>query len=465
MTQIYLFSTRVLQGIVIAIFAILALASTARSQVDFFSTVEVDSRDSSSSNFDNYSLIGWVTQKASYSLEDAGAKFSRREKEFNKIETSLFSQLDGGLGEQLNFRVSGKIFHDEIYRFNSGSNYSRDERDEFRNRFELRDFYLERQYDNGTYLKIGNQILAWGLSEYLRVTDLVNIENQYTLGQQDLEDLRRQVPAALLSFTKGDWTFDSAFTYRAGRNQMAPAGDEFDQLINQRNLGATLRRKDPDTEFESFFRASTHLTQGDLQIVAGEFNDNAISVDQLSALQALNPHITYMQNRMRAVGLAANWVEGSWLLFGELGMHLDKAVRPTKDSFFTQLNGWEQKDQVLSVIGAEYNGFRNLLLSVEIDSIHTPRHDTFMAADRNQVSLGSRLYWTALNERLQVLAVWNQLANDAGSVSRLSVDYNWSDNLDLGLMWVDYSSEENSIFYNFRNNDVFQLHLKYNFQI
>lgn len=453
------------QGMAVLAFSVLGLMPPATAQVDFFGTIDVDTQANASSNSSNYSVIAWITQKVSQGLEDPGVQFSRQEKELNKIETSFFSQFDGSIGEQVNFRVSGKIYHDEIYRHNNGSSSTSGERDKFRNRFEIRDFYLEHQYDNGFYLKIGNQMLAWGLAEHLRVTDLINTEDQYTFGQQDLEDLRLQVPAALLSYTVGDWTFDSVFTYRAGRNQMAPVGDEFDQLIGQRNLGATLGRNDPDTDFESFFRASSHLSQGDLQIVAGEFNDNAISVDQLSALQSLNPQITYTQNRMRAIGLAANWVEGSWLMFGEVGMHIDKAVRPEQDSFFKNLDGWDEKDQLLSVIGVEYNGFRNLMLSFEVDNIHTQEHDAFMAADKNQVSLGSRLYWTALNERLQVLAVWNQLADHAGSVSRVSVDYNWSDNLDLGLMWVDYNSNDDSFFYDFRNNDVFQLHLRYNFQI
>lgn len=443
----------------------LGLAHSASAQVDFFSTIEVDTPANDSAGSGNYSVIGWITQKISQGLEDPGAAFSRQEKELNKIETSLFSQLDGSLGEQLSFRVSGKIYHDEIYRHNNGANSTSDERNEFRNRFELRDFYIEHQSDNGFYLKIGNQILAWGLAEYLRVTDLINTEDQYTFGQQDLEDLRLQVPAALLSYTAGDWTFDSVITYQAGRNQMAPIGDEFDQLIAQRSLGMALARSGPDTEYESFFRVSGHLSQGDLQIVAGEFNDNGISVDALSALQSLNPQILYKQNRMRAVGLAANWVEGSWLLFGELGMHFDKAVRPRQDSFFNQIDGWDEKDQLLSVLGLEYNGFRNLLLSFEIDNIRTQNHDAFMAEDENQTSFGSRLYWTALNERLQVLAVWNQLADDAGRISRVTIDYNWSDNLDFGLMWVDYSSEADSFFYEYRNNDVLQLHLRYNFQI
>lgn len=447
--------------------AFLAIACTQSSlaQNDFFNAIDVDIDANDSRTDNNFSLIGWVTQKVSQGIERPGILFSRQDRDLNKIETSLFAQLDTKLGEGFDFRISGKVYHDEVYRIAGNIDYSSDETNEFRNRFEVRDFYIEKQYDNGFYFKLGNQILAWGLAEYSRVTDLINTEDQYTFAQQDLEDIRLQVPAALLSYSAGEWTFDGVMTYRANKNYTAPIGDEFDQFASLRQAGIRIERDSPDKEGEYFFRASTHLSQGDLQFVAGEFNNNALSLEEITAARSENPRFQYGQNRMRAFGVAANWADGSWLYFGELGLHLDKAVVPNRDSIFRQQDGWDQKDQVLSVFGVEYNGFRNLLLTFELDSIRTKNHDAFMYADKNQTSFGARLYWTALNEKLTVVAVRNELANEAGQISRVSVDYNWSDSVELGLLWVDYGSERDSIFYNFRNNDILQVHLRYNFQI
>ena len=232
-----------------------------------------------------------------------------------------------------------------------------------------------------------------------------------------------------------------------------------------RQAGITIERDSPDVEEEYFFSASTHLSQGDLQFVAGEFNNNTLSLEEITAASSASPRFQYGQNRMRAFGVAANWADGSWLYFGELGLHLDKAVIPNRDSIFRQLGGWDEKDQVLSVFGVQHNGFRNLLLTFELDSIRTKNHDEFMYAEENQTSFGARLYWTALNEKLTVVAVRNELANQAGQVSRVSVDYNWSGSVEVELLWADYGSNRNSIFYNFRNNDILQIHLRYNFQI
>lgn len=447
--------------------ALLAVSGSPKghTQNDFFNTIDVDIETNDSRADENYSLIGWVTQKVSQGIERPGVLFSRQDRDLNKIETSLFAQLDSGFGEGFNFRFSGKVYHDEVYRLDEGIDYSSDETNEFRNRFEVRDFYIEKQYDNGFYFKLGNQILAWGLAEYVRVTDLINTEDQYTFAQQDLEDIRLQVPAALLSYSTGEWTFDGVITHRANKNYTAPIGDEFDQFVALRQAGIRVERDSPDIEEEYFFRASTHFSQAELQFVAGEFNNNALSLEEITAARSVNPRFQYGQNRMRAFGMAANWVDGSWLYFGELGLHLDKAVIPKQDAIFRQLDGWDEKDQVLSVLGVEYNGFRNLLLTLELDSIRTKNHDEFMFADKTQTSFGGRLFWTALNEKLTVVAVHNELANEAGHVSRVSADYNWSDSVEVGLLWVGYGSNRDSFFYNFRHNDILQVHLRYNFQI
>lgn len=446
----------------LALFSIpLFCSSHAYPQNDFFSSIDVDIEEAVESNV---SIIGWITQNASYGLEEPSALFSRTEKQLNGFQTNIYLQADGAINGKSNFRVSGKYYHDEVYRLRREVPFSKEEKDQLRNRTEIRDFYVDYQADNGLYIKVGNQILAWGLAEYIRVTDLINVEDQLAIAQQDLEDLRLQAPAALFSYRLNDWLVDAVVTYDADRNQISPEGDEFDQFATLRNIGLNLGRTDVRKRHEGFLRVSTQLPSGDIQLVAGEFNDNLLTLESITDSDSASPTLNFGQNRMRAIGAAANWIEGSWLFYGELGIHYDRAVRPTQAAFLTQVNGWTEKDQVLAVTGVEYTGFSNLLLSLELDSIHTRGHDQFMLLPSDQISLGTRFYWTGLNERLRVLGVWNKLAANAGQVSRLSVDYSWSDNLELGLLWVDYHTNENSIFYEFRNNDVLQLQLRYNFQ-
>jgi len=435
----------------------------ANAQDDFFSNLEVDA--GSRTNPDSpFSILGWVTQEMSYSYEQPDPPFSRTERQLSQIEASLFAQFDWQASDTLSFRFSGKAYHDAIYDFEDDTPFTSSERDLFRTRTEVRDFYLEKSFENGLYLKAGHQIQAWGFAEYLRVTDLINTEDQYTFGQQDLEDLRLQVPAVQLSYSIEDWVLDGVATYHAGYNDMAPDGDEFDQFIGLRQPDWLIDRKDPDNDSEIFLRASTHYADGDIQIVAGEFNNNQLSLDGISRVKSVSPIFHFSQERMQALGMAANRVQGSWLVFGELGLHRNTPVMPLETQDFLRIDGWQERNRVLSVLGVEYNGFTNTLLSLEVDNIHTRGEVSNLGVERNQTSFGTRLYWTGWNERVQLLSVWNKLADDQGYLTRLSIDYDWSDNLKFGLLWVDYSADRNSFYSAFRNNDMLQLNARFSFQ-
>lgn len=442
----------------------------ASGQDDFFSDIEIELESETATETGSdvesgigFSLLGWVEQKVAYGLEAPGPAFSRQKSELTRVETSTYLQIDRPLGERSQVRLSGKAYHDEIYRINDSTPYTFAEINEHRNRFEIRDFYIEHQAENGIYIKAGHQILAWGMSEYLRVTDLINVENQYQLGQQDLEDLRLQVPALLTSVSAGGWTWDAVLTYHAGRDDIAPRRDEFDLFAPLYEAGGTISIRRPERDYEFFMRGSTQYAHGDIQIVAGEFNDNALALERV-VLNGEQPVAQLYQNRMRALGVAANRVSGSWLVFGELGWHANRVARPTERSVAFDPDGWVKKDQLLGVLGVEYSGFRNLLLTAEIDAQRIRDNEPFGYGDGKLVSVGLRARWSALNERLQVLGVVNELAEDQGRVARTTVTYDWSDSLNLGLMWVAYSAPDNSLVNPFRHNDVLQLQLRYSFQ-
>ncbi|MCB1670520.1 MAG: hypothetical protein R3F41_11070 [Gammaproteobacteria bacterium] len=434
------------------------------AQDDFFTDLNLDLKDNGPDRDAPFSVLGWVTQEVSYGYRRPDPPFSRTDRQLTQVETSLFTQLDWQLPDSLNFRFSGKAYHDAVFEIEDDTPYTPDERSLYRNRFEVRDFYLEKQFDNGLYLKAGHQIHAWGFAEYLRVTDLINTEDQYTLGQQDLEDLRLQVPSVQLSYSLQDWTLDAVMTYHAGYNDIAPAGDEFDQLLALQRDSWVIDREDPNSRAELFLRASTHYAAGDVQIVAGDYNNNQLTLNGITGIEQSGPVFQLVQQRMQSLGVAANRVNGSWLLFGELGLQRNAPVTPLNLEALYNPGGWEERNRLLGAFGVEYNGFSNTLLSLEVDNTHTRGDLQQLAIDRNQLGVGTRLYWTGLNERVELLSVWNRLANDQGSLIRVSLDYNWSDNWKFGLLWVDYSADRNSLYYGFRNNDMLQLNARFSFQ-
>ncbi|MFM1897110.1 MAG: hypothetical protein RLZZ385_2184 [Pseudomonadota bacterium] len=449
---------------IILLLELLVLSTPAHAQNDFFGDISTAAGPGSGTAARDWSLLGWVSEKLAYGYESPAPPFSRTDRGLSKVETSLFTQLDWRINADTGFRISGKIYHDAIYGLENDTNWSDEERSEFRNRFEVRDLYLERRFQNGLYVKAGNQILGWGMAEFLRITDVINREDQFTIGQQDLEDLRLQVPALLVSTNRGAWVVDGVLTYDAGFDDMAPAGDEFDQLLPLRGTATVIDRREPGNPWEGFLRASRHYASGDVQFVAGDFNHNSLSLNRIDVSEPLLPVVELAQQRVQMAGMSVNRVDGAWLLFAETGMHFNRPVTPDQIRNVIRLEGWQDANQWLAALGAEYAGFANLTLSAELDSVQILNFTDSAFADNDQLSLGLRFRWTGWNERVTLMGVWNRLTKGQGQVSRLSLEYDWTDNLDLGLMWVDYSADPDSLLYNFRHNDVVQLQLRYSFQ-
>ena len=446
---------------VLAVSAVSPLAA----QDDFFGSLDIEIDTAANEISDSpFSVLGWFSEKVAYGYESPGAPFSRTAEGYSRIESSLFLQADWQVNANLDIRLSTKAYRDKVYDYEDGFAYNAQEVSEMRSRFELRDFYLETRIGE-LYLKLGNQIAAWGVSENLSIADLINTQNQYSFGQQDIEDLRLQVPAAMFSYPLGDWTVDGVITYKAGTHDVAQAGDEFDQFIQFRNPAIRLQEFEPENEAEYFLRASTHFNNGDFSLVLADVNQNEFSVQGVALLPDSSMAVALQQDRMRAVAAYSSWAAGSWLLFGETGLHLDKAML-SADPLGSPPGTAQrfEKDQWLTAAGIEYNGFRNLTLTFEADLVHTREHDPRLMVGRQDFGYSGRLLWNTLNDRVQVLTVFNRLPGNQGDIFRASLDYDWSDNLELGLLLVTYDAKAGTRLYDYRHNDIFQLQLTYSFQ-
>ncbi|MEX2130646.1 MAG: DUF1302 family protein, partial [Pseudohongiellaceae bacterium] len=135
---------------------LVSLATEAAAQNDFFSNLDLQLDNASTSDRD-WQLLGWVTEKIAYGFESPGAGFSRQDADFNKVETSLFAQFDWRPADNLGFRLSGKSYHDLVYRLDSDRSWSQAERSKLRNRYEVRDLYFESQLTEDLYFRFGNQ--------------------------------------------------------------------------------------------------------------------------------------------------------------------------------------------------------------------------------------------------------------------------------------------------------------------
>ena len=122
----------------LAVLLLLGISAHSAAQDDFFSTIDVDIEESGDRG--PVEFLGWVNQKFAYGFQAPGPLFSRSEKEINRIETSLFGQVDIDVDDSTAVRFGARMYHDDVYRWFDDTPYHPDEINEFRNRYEIRDF-------------------------------------------------------------------------------------------------------------------------------------------------------------------------------------------------------------------------------------------------------------------------------------------------------------------------------------
>jgi len=125
---------------------------------------------------------------------------------------------------------------------------------------------------------------------------------------------------------------------------------------------------------------------------------------------------------------------------------------------------WDTRDQTLYAIAAEYSGITDWLISFELDGIQAHQHTPELAVEKWQSGYFARAHWATLNERLLTQFVVNGLPGDDGRITRLSLEYQWSDALHLNTDLVLYDARETeALLYNYRNQDLMRLSVSYFF--
>ena len=112
---------------------------------------------------------------------------------FNQAQTSLYLQVDGKLSDNWKVRVSGDAFYDGIYSLHPNNDYNNDVIDTYETQLRLDNTYLQGRLTNSLDIKLGRQIVVWGKSDSIRVTDVINPLDNRLPGMTDIEDLRLSV--------------------------------------------------------------------------------------------------------------------------------------------------------------------------------------------------------------------------------------------------------------------------------
>lgn len=425
---------------------------------DFFSPIDVDLEEQSQPDESEISLSykGFVIQKFKYGLREPlpAFGFERDEAGLSQVQTDWFHEWRGEFSPNVTWQLSGKAEADWL-RWNNGET----EWETNHEKLFLKDAFVDAVFDNGVWVRAGHQVFSWRQSEsFLAITDVLSPVDLREPGQAELQDIREQVPAVMVSVPVFDSKFSTVVTYEAGHNRYADEDEEFYPYRELAQMGVNIEAREPDKPWELAIKLDHYFNGGDISAVAADINDNEL------AFQRLNQDFTraiFTQERVRMVGVSTNRVRGSWLFQAEVGKFWDQPVANTEGL------PWQEFDQIRSMIGVEYNGWDNWLVNVELSNIYLSNYDppaenSGVDVDESQPGYLVMVRNTAMNDRLENQLWLMDIIGSEGKIYRWETSYDLSDRWKVAAALVLYEAKaQESTFYPFQNHDSMNFSVEY----
>jgi hypothetical protein len=357
----------------------------------------------------SYSLTGRITEQVTYSYSG-----DEPHDEFSSLKTSLLLDYEYKFENGFKFKTNAKAYYDAIYDLRGSEKYSSDELDELRSEAELFDAYIEGSLSDNLDMRVGRQVVVWGRSDTIRVTDVLNPIDNRRPAMVDIEDLRLPVTMAKLDYFVGDWRLTPIAVLEQRFTKNSPFGSAF-------NPSPKPRPQDSD-----YFDVTPALSIG------GEFSgwDVNFYSAQISKTE---------DDKANMYGTALNILSGSWLLKSELA-YFDNDI-----------------DEKKGLLGLEYNGISDTLISYDIAV--TKRDNT-----EEEYQHAFRVSSDFLNATIKANYLISLFGSkmDEGGFQRAWVKYDIADGIFANVGVVDYiggSTRTDAI----ADNDMVFMDLSYSF--
>ena len=400
----------------------------------------------------NWQLAGDITVSSSYNYAHQAAEPGKTDWHgLSRLRTTLGLELGGQINDQWKAHIDGYAFYDLAYTINGRDNYTEEVLDTYESEVEPGEAYVHGNLSSTIDLKLGRQIVVWGKSDNLRVTDVLNPLDRREPGMVDIEDLRLPVAMAKLDYYVGDWGLSAIAIPEVRFSKTPPYGSDFYPFAEP-----PLPEVIPEESFDNtqYALAANGIFSGwDLSFYAADIYNDTPHI-YLSNGKPLQGH-----SRINMIGVASNIALGNWLLKGE--------AAGFNSIEFSNLPGIK-KDRSDILLGVEYSGFHDTTLSLETVRRHIHDMDTALMTqgyieDEWQTAL--RYQAEFLHARLELIALVTLYGKslDEGGFGRFSAAYDLRDALTVTGGIVVYEEGDRPPLVGIGDNDRVFAEIKYSF--
>ena len=358
----------------------------------------------------HYSLTGKITEQVAYSYSG-----DKPHDDFSSLKSSLLLDYEYKFDNGFKFKTNAKAYYDAIYDLRGSEKYSSNELDELRSEVELFDAYIEGSLSDKLDMKIGRQVVVWGRSDTIRVTDILNPLDNRRPAMVDIEDLRLPVTMAKFDYFVGDWRITPIAILEQRFTKNPPFGSAFNPSP-----------KPTPQDTDSFDEITPAISIG------GEFSGWDVNFYSAQINKTEN-------KKVEMYGTALNLLSGSWLLKSEFA-YFDDDIK--------------ERDGLL---GIEYNGVSDTLISYDIaikkiDGLDNSYQHAFrLSSDFINATVKANYLLSLFGSKM-----------DEGGFQRAWVKYDIADGVSTNVGVVDYiggSKRTDAI----SDNDMVFVDLSYSF--
>ena len=384
-------------------------------------------------------FTGKVTEQLAYSYRGDAPHDN-----LSSVKSSLLLDYEHKFENGFKFKVNGKAYYDAIYSLRGRSKYSSDELSELESEVELYDAYVEGSLADNVDVKLGRQVVVWGRSDTIRVTDVLNPLDNRRPGMVDIEDLRLPVGMAKLDYFVGDWRITPMALFEQRFSKNPPSGSAFN--TNPRAIPSNEDYSDVTPALSiggEFSGWDVNFYAAKIRDDAGYFSNGKMHHDKVDM-----------------VGTAINVLKGSWLLKSELAHFDGLKYSSTPDKEFRRTD---------ALVGLEYNGFADTMVSYDVALKKIHSYDARlknepMGYEKNSYQHAFRVSKDFMNATVKanyLLSLFGESA-DKGGFQRVWVKYDIADGIYTNVGLVDYMGGSTR-FDAVKNNDMFFADVTYSF--
>ncbi|HIP20218.1 MAG TPA: DUF1302 domain-containing protein [Sulfurimonas sp.] len=385
----------------------------------------------------NFSFNGNLAFKSAYGYQEHsvdGVEYSG----FNQAQTALFLQVNYKINSDWKVRVSGDGFYDGIYDLHDKA-YNQATLDAYQTQLRFDDTYIQGRITKDIDLKLGRQIVVWGKSDSIRITDVINPLDNRLPGMTDIEDLRLSTSMLKLDYYVGSWNLSAMAIFESRIFlEAAPFGEYFPADIvfpGAPNPFIPLAQPTSTIDDTQYAFALNGVFSGwDLSFYGADV------LDSRWHLEGTPVNGERVVSKIQMLGSAFNIVKGSWLFKTELAYINGLKYNSTQD----------EKNRLDTLIGLDYMGVKDTVLSLEVANKHLLNYEKQMSGytlgiipdytEEDEIQTAIRATHSFSNDTINTTALLSMFGHNwqYGGFARVSLEYDIADALVANFGLINY---------------------------